>query len=384
MRMRSREAALEARVETSERELRARLDVPLAHATTITSRTLALFPVRVWRHFLQHNGFLLAAGVSYQALFALFAALYIVFAVVGLQLGVNSHAVTWLIGVINSGLPGLIGEDGVIQPNDVYDVVSSSTGALTLTGIIAVGALLWTASGWLTFSRRAVCDILGLPGDTRNFLLLKVRDLLAALAFGAAMIAGGLVNNAGTWALTSFFNLLHVSTSSIWFRIAVGAVAVIVSYVINSLALDVLYRFLAGVALERRRILPGALLGGAGVTVLQLGLGLLAYYSPSNPLLATFAVAAGLLVWFRLTAIVTLVAAAWIGVSAADAQVPLRQPTAQQRLRDERTAAMRAALAQLEAARAVREHAPWYRRFAADRAVRRAEAELLHVAADLP
>ena len=32
---------------------------------------MAWFPVRVWRHFLIHNGFLLAAGVSYQALFAI-------------------------------------------------------------------------------------------------------------------------------------------------------------------------------------------------------------------------------------------------------------------------------------------------------------------------
>ena len=45
---------------------------------------MGMFPVRVWRHFLQHNGFLIAAGVSYQALFSFFAGIYVAFAGVGL------------------------------------------------------------------------------------------------------------------------------------------------------------------------------------------------------------------------------------------------------------------------------------------------------------
>ena len=73
--------------------LRERFDAPISKATALTQRTLAWFPVRVWRHFLQHNGFLLAAGVSYQALFAIFAAIYVAFAIAGLWLGGSADAV---------------------------------------------------------------------------------------------------------------------------------------------------------------------------------------------------------------------------------------------------------------------------------------------------
>ena len=52
----------------------------------LTHKTMALFPVRVWRHFLARNGFLLSSGMSYQALFAVFAAIYVVFAVAGIWL----------------------------------------------------------------------------------------------------------------------------------------------------------------------------------------------------------------------------------------------------------------------------------------------------------
>ncbi|MFM9776348.1 hypothetical protein ACKI1Z_42485, partial [Streptomyces galilaeus] len=85
--------------------LRERLDAPLSAATEITRKTLALFPVRVWRHFLQHNGFLLAAGVSYQALFAFFAVIYVAFATVGVWLGGSPGAVHALIDVINGYIP---------------------------------------------------------------------------------------------------------------------------------------------------------------------------------------------------------------------------------------------------------------------------------------
>ncbi|MGC5124298.1 hypothetical protein, partial [Escherichia coli] len=56
------EASLRERLETAVRE---RLDQPIAQAAKIAQ----VFPIRVWRHFLRHNGFLLAAGMSYQGLF---------------------------------------------------------------------------------------------------------------------------------------------------------------------------------------------------------------------------------------------------------------------------------------------------------------------------
>jgi membrane protein len=43
----------------------------------------------------------------------------------------------------------------------------------------------------------------------------------------------------------------------------------------------------------------------------------------SNPLLASFAVIVGLLIWFNLTCAVILLGAAWVVVSATDAGVPL-------------------------------------------------------------
>lgn len=391
-RAREHEEHLKEHFDEAERELRERFASPIERATLLTRRTLALFPVRVWRRFLKDNGFLLAAGVSYQALFAFFAAIYVAFTIIGIWLGVDSDAGSelasnWLIDLINQYVPGLIGTDdanGIIEASQLQQIVTASAGTLTITGIIAAGTLVWTAIGWVTFSRRAVRDILGLPLDSRSYILLKARDFLAALIFGLAMVVGGLLNNLGTWALTFIFDLLHISTSSGWFLAAVRILTVLISLALNTAALAGLFRFLAGVGLKGKRVRPGALLGGIGITILQLGVGLLLFYTPANPLLATFAIFIGLLLWFRLIGIVTLVAAAWIAVAAADADVPLQALTEQERLRAAHEELLRAARDRLRTARAARDATPWLRRLPANRAVREAASELLRVETSAP
>ena len=93
----------------------------------LTRRTLAWFPVRVWRHFLAHNGFLLAAGVSYQALFAIFAAIYVAFAIAGLVVGHSDALTENLIDLINTLHPGPDQRDGAITPDAGRQITATST-----------------------------------------------------------------------------------------------------------------------------------------------------------------------------------------------------------------------------------------------------------------
>ncbi|MFT3798394.1 YihY/virulence factor BrkB family protein [Microbacterium sp.] len=360
-------------------DLRARLDAPLARATELTRRAVASFPVRVWRRFLQRNGFLLAAGVSYQSLFAVFAALYIVFAAIGLWLGGSPAAVARVIEIVNSYIPNLIGEDGLVHPDDVQQVAANSTGTLTVTSVIAAVVVIWAAIGFMTFARRAIRDIFGLPYDARSYVLLKAGDLVAALAFGVALLVAAAFGQVATWALTAIFDLFELPHQSFWYSTATRAAVLLVGCALNGFALAALFRFLTGTHLKWRTILPGAFLGGAALVVLQIGAGLLLGYSPSNPLLATFAVLIGFLLWFRLAGIVILVAASWIAVTTEDRGIPLVLPSADEKARAEHAALVTAAGVRLRRARQARASAPWFGHWSADRAVRRAEDELREI-----
>ncbi|WP_114588576.1 YihY/virulence factor BrkB family protein [Microbacterium arborescens] len=356
--------------------LRERLDQPIERATTITRRTLGWFPIRVWRHFLRHNGFLLAASISYQSLFALFATIYTAFAVVGLWLGGSRMAIDALIDVVNSYIPGLISGSGPVSPADVADIARNSGGVLAVTGAVALAVAIWTAIGFVTFTRRAVRDIFGLPFDTRNYLLLKLRDFGAALLFGLALMLGAALGLVAGGVVRQLFDLFEIPYESTTIDVLSRLASVLVAIVINAAALTALIRFLTGTALPWRKIIPGSIFGGVALSVLQLGAGFLAVYSPTNPLLATFSVLIGFLLWLRLAGIVILVAASWVAVSAADDGIPLEVRTEEERREDERRALRVVAEAQLRDAEHALAEAGWWRRVPARRDVKRAR-ELL-------
>ena len=368
-------------------ELRERFDEPIERATAITRRTLAWFPIRVWRHFLRHNGFLLAAAISYQSLFAIFAVLYTAFAIVGVWLGGSQPAIDALISIVNSYIPGIIGEapgQGLVTRADVAAIAQQSASVLAITGAVAFLVALWTAIGFVTFTRRAVRDIFGLRFDSRNYVLLKARDFVAAALFGLALVLGAALSWIAGGAVELIFDLLGLEGSSGWVWIVSRIASILVAFALNTAALAGLIRFLTGTSLQWRLILPGAALGGGAMIVLQFGAGLLLYYSPSNPLLATFSVVIGFLLWFRLVGIVILVAASWVALTATDADVPIIEQSEDDRRRAEYQALLLAAQVRLRDARDARAHAAWWQAWTARADVRRAEDELARVEASAP
>lgn len=356
-----------------------RFDEPVRAVADISKRTMALFPVRVWRRFLARNGFLLSAGIAYQALFAIFAAIYIVFAVAGILLAGNPDAVQRIIDAIDRAIPGFIGDPGVISADAVMQVASSSASLLGWTGAIALAGFIWTAIGWMTYSRMAVRSMFGLPKDTRNYVIVKARDFVVSMVFGAVLLGGAIGSVVITSALKWIFDLVGLdasTTSAILTRIIGFAVV----YAIDLVVLITMFRFLSGAAVPWRRLWGGSLLGAGALLVIQIGGSYLVGSATTNPLLATFAVFIGLLLWFRLSALVTLVAAAWVFTAAGDRNVSLRRVTPEELERERRAeealALLVAARVDVRDARAALAKANWFQRAAAGRRVRAAEDEL--------
>ncbi|MDC5352911.1 YihY/virulence factor BrkB family protein, partial [Acinetobacter baumannii] len=147
----------------------------------------------------------------YQSLFAIFGALYLSFAAVGVWLGGSDEAIKGLIGLINRYIPGLISDHGLVKPDQVTAVAEGSAGILTITGAVAVVVVIWTAIGFVTYTRRAIRDTFGLPFDRRSYVLLKARDLLAAALFGVALLAGAVLASITTGAVDLLFRLIGVT-----------------------------------------------------------------------------------------------------------------------------------------------------------------------------
>jgi membrane protein len=280
-------------------------------------------PVRVFVHYNDRAGPLFAAGMSYQALFAVFAGIWVGFTIFGFILLGQPELRAALVQIISTSVPGLLGPDGAISETALF-----TTQSLSWAGSIALIGLLFTALTWLAFTRRAIRRIFERPNDPTFFLLLKLKDLGLALAFGFVLILSAVLSLVSTGLLGATFALLGISNESAGALIAARVASLGLMFVLDTATLAMFYRVLSGIRIPNGRLLRGALIGAAALGIVKALGGLLLGGVDSNPLLSSFAVVIGLLIWFNLVCQIILITAAWIAVGLQDAGIELRPRTA--------------------------------------------------------
>lgn len=283
--------------------------------TAVTAWVQKQRAVRVFVNYSDKRGPILASGLAYQGLFAGFAALWVSFSIAGIVLAGDVVLRQSIVDVLSDAVPGLIqGSDGegAIDP----DLLLTS-GGFTLAAIVALVVLLFTALGWLDSARSSVRTIFNLPNPKTNFALLKVIDLGVGLAFGVALLLFVALSIGATQASGWLLDLADLRDSDIAFVIGRILTAVLM-FGLGSVILFALYRFLAGIPIPFSRLRAGVLIGAGGLTALQLGGTAVIGGASNNPLIAPFAVIAGLLIIFNFGCQVILIGASWIAVDVAD------------------------------------------------------------------
>ena len=323
----------------------------------LIQRITKLRPVRVLLNYIQNGGNVLAAGMSFQAVFAVFAALAVGFAVAGLFLRSNPALQDALFEQISLAVPGLIGEDGAIERTDLLSILD--TNLFTWTGAIALAGLLVTGLAWLAYTRDAVRHIFELPPPEKFFLLLTVRDLGLAIAFGLALVLSSALSLASTEALGFVFRLMGVGEDSLASTVTVRIVGLAIVLVFDTTVLAALYRILSGIRIPVKWLLGGSLVGGIAMGLLKVLGSTLLGGATRNPLLASFAVIIGLLIWFNLICRVILICASWIAVGMADRGISPRNLSPEQKAKEraEAEAEARAVLARAKRRRLEEEYA---------------------------
>lgn len=220
----------------------------------------------------------------------------------------------------------------------------------------------------------------GLSRDTTNYVLQKIRDLGLALVFGVLFVLSALLTIVSTQTLTLLLDLLGLSSDSFWNSVVTRASGLVVSVALNIVTLGAMFRVMSRVAIPWRNLFFGVLLGALVMAALSVLGGLLLGGTYRNPLLATFTVFIGLLLWFDLMSRVILLSASWIAVGMFDRGLSPRAVTPAQAAAEREAAEYRArvlvARAEAEQATQELEHARWIGRLAAQRRVGRAEQQL--------
>lgn len=281
------------------------------------ARLQRLRVARVFVHYSEKNGPILAAGLSLTALYSVFAGLYVGFTIFGLYLEADPQLRDAVVNTVSLSVPGLIdtgdGTGGAINLDALF-----ASRSLTWSGVIALVALLFTTLGWFGAARAAVRAVFDLPPDRRFFLLLKLRDLGLVVAFGAVTTLSAAISVFSTSALHFLLDLIGIHGNSALADTVARVIGLTAVLVLDTAVLAILFRVLAGQRLPWRRLLTGSALGAVSLGLLKVLGATIIGGAGRNPLLASFAVIIGLLIWFGLVCQVLLLSATWIAVDMAD------------------------------------------------------------------
>jgi membrane protein len=288
----------------------------------IAGRARKLKPVRVVINYSAQRGPILGSGLGYQALFSIFAAVWVLFSIAGLVLAGNTELLDTLIETVTRTVPGLIDPGDGSGAIDARELLEPHT--FNVTGLIALAGLLFTALTFLSSARNAVRGIFSLPTLTDNIVLLKLSDLAFLIALAILLVVSTTLSIVGTAATGFALSLLGIDDSSQLAIIGGRIVSLALVILADSVIIAGFLRVLARVRIPIAQLRTGSFIGGTGVAALTVlfQLGIIGGTN-SNPLLGSFVVIIGLLVFFNLICQIILISASWVAVSLADSGIPL-------------------------------------------------------------
>ncbi len=287
-----------------------------AFSQRVIARALQLRLVRSYLRYSEHRGPALADSITYRALFSVFAAVFLGFSIAALWLGGNPDAMRALVDALESVVPGITEAVDLSEIRPMGFTIGAVVSLIGLAGA-AIGAI-----GSLRLALRTLADELH---DDDNFVWVLLRNLLVAIAFGGLLLAAAVLSVATSVGVQTAAAWLGVPLDSGPASMLTRGLGVLVVFAIDTLAIVLVFRLLSGVAAPARALWGGAMLGGAGLVVLQELSSLFVRGAASNPLLATFSALIALLLWFNLSAQVILLASSYIIVATAEAHDRVRE-----------------------------------------------------------
>lgn len=262
--------------------------------------------VRAVEHYGQINGSALAAAVTYFAFLSFFPILALAFAIFGQVTEIYKNAEDTLVDAANSVLPNLVGgESGV--PLDTLQAAAP--------GIFSVGILLtlYSGLGWLSGMRTALMAIFEEPErEQPNFLLGKLRDVLALMALGTILVASVAVSGVATKVLTPIMEWLELGAVAEGFF---WVLALCLGLAANTVLYFAFFRLLAQPDIPSRSLWSGALLGAVLFELLKQLSTFLLKATAESAAFQAFGIALILLVWINYFSRVVVLSAAWAHTS---------------------------------------------------------------------
>jgi membrane protein len=254
--------------------------------------------LRSWAEISENNIFLIAGGVTYAVLLALFPALAALVSIYGLLLdaGQVERQVATLSNVLPQQTTQMIGDE-------LHKLVAASHGSLSISAGVALLLALWSASRGMSGLITAF-DIAYQEKETRGFFKLN----FVAVGLTVLMLIGGTVIIALVGVLPAAIQIVGLDRSAQWLLLVLEWPLLIV---VIMAGLAMLYRYAPDRRQPRWRwVSPGAIV--ATILWLAGSVGFTVYVTHFNSYDKTYGSLGGVVVmltWLYLSAFVALLGA---------------------------------------------------------------------------
>jgi membrane protein len=251
-------------------------------------------------NYLNVQGSLLSAGMTYYGFLALFPLVAVALGVASLLSKVIPRLDDQLREYLARFLPSV-------------DLDAMASAGITV-GLIGLAVMLYAGVRWIGALRKSLTVLSGQPPRVMPFLPGLVRDSLSLTLLGLAVLGSLAFTLLGQFAST----ILHD-----WFGSEAGTVTLRVVSLVAAFGIDlaiawVIYRSIPGHPLHGRRLLVTAAVAAVGFEVLKQAGGLIVAAASTNIVYGTFAATVGVLIWISYTSKWILFVGVWalVGTSA--------------------------------------------------------------------
>ncbi|MGG5173949.1 YihY/virulence factor BrkB family protein [Pseudarthrobacter sp. J1763] len=288
----------------------------LAFVQWLMAKLNAFRPMRVWQHYNLQHGPLLSAGIGYNMFFSITGLLTTGFSIAGLVLAQQPELLNSVVKSVASSAPGLLkvdGSDGLVNPQDLMN-----PSGLGWTAVIAAVITLFTSLGWIASLRDGLRGVNMLRPLQLNPVVMKLKDAGTLVLLGVVLVLSAGVSlvfgTAAGWVM-GFLHLDPAIAQPITWLVRI-AVPLLLAWATAA----IMFRLAGSLPLDRRAFLEGTAIAAVGTTILQIFSTQLLAQAGKNPLLASFAIVIGLMIWFNLVSQVYLLSASWAAIRNNDAQ----------------------------------------------------------------
>lgn len=268
---------------------------------------------RAYVRYSADGGDRLAAGVTYFGFLSVFPLIALAFSVLGYLLAGDAQAQASFAKTLQSNFPGLIGGSGGIN---VGQIVAAKAGA----GVVGLVGLALAGLGWVDAMRDAIRSIWHQNPLAGNFVVKKLRGILALVSLGVALALSLAVTALVTAATSLVLRRLGID-ETVAAKVFARGLGIVIVLATDTVLFVYLFTGLPRLHTPLLRVLRGAVLAAVLFEILKFIGSFYIQRTTSNPVYGTVAVAVGLLVWINVVSRILLFCAAWTVTAAGDSDV---------------------------------------------------------------